>query len=66
MRPLNFILPNTYIGTMALGLTQPLTEIFLGIKVWPPPRKADNLSTICEPTAYKMWDIATLWASTAC
>jgi hypothetical protein len=39
---------------MALGSTQPLTEmttgIFLGGKERP-TRKADNLTAICEPTA---------------
>jgi hypothetical protein len=39
---------------MALRSTQPLTEmstwIFLGGKLRPPPRKADNLTAICEPT----------------
>jgi hypothetical protein len=38
---------------MALGSTQPLTEmnngIFLGSK-GRPARKADNLTAICEPT----------------
>jgi hypothetical protein len=38
--------------TMALGLTQPLTEmstgIFLGGKKRP-ARRADNLTAICEP-----------------
>jgi hypothetical protein len=38
---------------MALGSTQPLTElrpgIFLGTK-GRPARKADNLTAICEPT----------------
>jgi hypothetical protein len=34
-----------------------------------PAHKADNLTAICEPTAYKMWEprrLTTLWASTAC
>jgi hypothetical protein len=38
---------------MALGSTQPLTEmstgIFLGVKGGLPARKADNLTAICEP-----------------
>jgi hypothetical protein len=34
---------------MTLVSTQPLTEIFLGVKVRP-VRKADNLTAICEPT----------------
>jgi hypothetical protein len=32
-------------------------------------RKADNLTVICEPTVYKMWEprcLTTLWVSTAC
>jgi hypothetical protein len=45
--------------TMAQGLTQPLTEMsiryFPGVK-GRPARKADNLTAICEPTAYKMWE----------
>jgi hypothetical protein len=34
-----------------------------------PARKADNLTAICEPIVYKMWDLqrlTTLWACTAC
>jgi hypothetical protein len=34
-----------------------------------PTRKADNLTAICEPIVYKMWEprrLTTLWASTAC
>jgi hypothetical protein len=57
---------------MALGSTQPLTEVntrnFSGGK-WRPARKADNLTAICEPTVYKMWEsrrLTTLWASTVC
>jgi hypothetical protein len=33
---------------MAWGLTEPLTEMFLGSRALPAP-KADNLTTICEP-----------------
>jgi hypothetical protein len=43
-------------------------RIFLGGK-GRPARKADNLTAICEPIFYKMWDplrLTTLWASTAC
>jgi hypothetical protein len=45
---------------MALGSTQPLTKkyvpgIFLGGK-GRPPRKADNLTAICEPIVQKMWE----------
>jgi hypothetical protein len=56
---------------MALGLTQPLTEMSTrnipggeGRTV----RKADNLTAICEPIVYKMWEpqhLTTLWVSTA-
>jgi hypothetical protein len=34
-----------------------------------PARKADNLTTICEPIVQKMWEprrLTTLWAFTAC
>jgi hypothetical protein len=62
--------PSSY--TMALRSTQPLTEIstknLLGGKGWP-ARKADNLTAICEPIVYKMWEprrLTTLWASMAC
>jgi hypothetical protein len=56
---------------MALGSTQPLTE--MSTRNIPggegrPSRKADNLTTICEPIVYKMWEpqhLTTLWASTA-
>jgi hypothetical protein len=47
-----FNLPNPSTRTMALGSTQPLTEISTrnlpGGKKWPPHR-ADNLAAICEP-----------------
>jgi hypothetical protein len=50
-----FNLPNPSNRTMALGLTQPLTE--LSTRNFPagrggkgrPARKADNLTAICEP-----------------
>jgi hypothetical protein len=56
---------------MALVSTQPLTE--MTIRNLPggkgrPVRKADNLTTICEPTVQKMWEpqhLKTLWSSTA-
>jgi hypothetical protein len=38
---------------MALGFTQPLTEMSTRNL---PTRNADNLTAICEPIAYKMWD----------
>jgi hypothetical protein len=57
---------------MALGSTQPLTEMSTcnlpGVK-GRPACKADNLTTICETIVKKMWElrfIMTLWASTAC
>jgi hypothetical protein len=57
---------------MALGLTQPLTEIstrnLLGGKGRPAP-KAHNLTAICEPIVWKIWEprpLTTLWTSTAC
>jgi hypothetical protein len=34
-----------------------------------PARKADNLTAICEPIVYKMWEpqhLTTLWSSTVC
>jgi hypothetical protein len=34
-----------------------------------PGRRADNLTAICEPTVYKIWEsryLTSLWASTAC
>jgi hypothetical protein len=57
---------------MALGSTQPLTEM----STWNipggqgrPERGADNLTAICEPIVYKMWEprrFTTLWTSMAC
>jgi hypothetical protein len=57
---------------MALGSTQPLTE--MSTRNLPegkerPARKADNLTAIYEPIVWKMWEprrLATLWVSTAC
>jgi hypothetical protein len=56
---------------MALGSTQPLTE--MSTRNIPggggrPARKADNFAAICEPIVYKMWEpqhLTTLWVSTA-
>jgi hypothetical protein len=45
--------PNPFSCIMALGSTQPLTEISasnLPGRKWRPARKADNLSAIYEPT----------------
>jgi hypothetical protein len=57
---------------MALGLTQPLTE--MSTRNLPGGKgrlvhKAYSLTAICEPIIYKMWEprhLCTLWASTAC
>jgi hypothetical protein len=57
---------------MALGSTQPLTEMrtrYLPEGKERSARKADNLTAIPEPVVYKMWEprrLTTLWASTAC
>jgi hypothetical protein len=64
------LLPSSRI--MALGSTQPLTE--MSTRNIPggkerPALKADNLTAICEPIVWQMWDtrrLTTLWASTAC
>jgi hypothetical protein len=56
---------------MALGSTQPLTEMStmnLPGGKGRPARKADNLTAICEPIVYILWDpqrLTTLWASMA-
>jgi hypothetical protein len=63
--------PNPSSRNMAFGSTYPLTEMstrnFPGDKDRP-VRKAENLTAICEPIVYKMWEprcLTTLWASTA-
>jgi hypothetical protein len=67
-----FNLPNPSSRTMALGSTQPLTEISarnLPGSKGRPARKADNLTAICELILCKMWEpprLTTLWTSTAC
>jgi hypothetical protein len=56
---------------MALRSTQPLTE--MSTRNIPggkgrQARKADNLTAICEPIVYKMWEpqhLTALWVSTA-
>jgi hypothetical protein len=60
-----FSWPNTSSRTMALGSTQPLTEMstrnLLGGKA--------DLTATCELTVWKVWDprrLTTVWASTAC
>jgi hypothetical protein len=57
---------------MALGSTQPVAELSTrnlsggkGLLA----RKADDLTAICEPIAYKIWEprrLTTVWASTVC
>jgi hypothetical protein len=57
---------------MALESTHSLTEMStrnLPGCTGQPARKADNLTAICEPIFWKMWEprrLPTLWASTAC
>jgi hypothetical protein len=57
---------------MALGATQSPSEMSIrrlpGGKRWLAPN-ADNLTAICEPIVYKMWEprrLTTLWASAVC
>jgi hypothetical protein len=64
--------PNTSSRIMALRSTLHLRE--MSTMILPgskgrPARKTDNLTAICEPIVYKMWQprrLTTLWASTAC
>jgi hypothetical protein len=55
----------------ALGSTQPLREMRTGNLPGGKgrsSRKAGNLTAICDPIVYKMWEplrLAALWASTA-
>jgi hypothetical protein len=54
-----FNLPNPSIRNMVLRSTQPLTE--MRTRKIPggkgrPAHKADNLTAICEPTVWKMWE----------
>jgi hypothetical protein len=57
---------------MALGSTQPLTE--MSIRNLPGGKgqtahKANNLTAICEPIVWKMWEprrLTALWASAVC
>jgi hypothetical protein len=44
---------------MPLGFTQPLTEMSTRYLLWGkarPERKDDNLTALCEPIVYDMWD----------
>jgi hypothetical protein len=56
---------------MALGSTQPLTEMstrYLPGGKGLPARNAENLTAICEPIVHKMWEprrLTTLWTYTA-
>jgi hypothetical protein len=66
-----FTWPNPSSRTMALESTQPLTEMstrnFPGDK-WRPVPKADNLTALCEPIVWEMWEsrrLTVLWASPA-
>jgi hypothetical protein len=66
-----FNLPNPSSRTMSLGSTQPLTEMStrnIPRGAGRPARKADDLTAVCEPIVYKMWEpqhLTTLWVSTA-
>jgi hypothetical protein len=58
--------------TMVMGSTQPIRQMstrnFPGGKERL-TRKDDNLTAICEPIVYKMWEtrrLTTLWAFTDC
>jgi hypothetical protein len=73
MRSLDFFSwPNPSRRAMALGSTQPLTE--MSSRNLPggkrrPALNADNLTAICEPIVWKMWEprrLTSLWAFTAC
>jgi hypothetical protein len=73
MRSLDFFdLPNSSSRIMALGSTQLLTEIStrnLHGGKGRPGRTADNLTVICEPIFWKLWEprrLTTLCTSTAC
>jgi hypothetical protein len=63
--------PNSSIHAMALGLTQPLTEMCTGNLPegkGRPAGKADNFNAIYEPIVYKVWlprRLTTLSASMA-
>jgi hypothetical protein len=66
-----FNCPNPSSRILALGSAQPLTEMSTrnlpGGKEWP-VSKTDNLTAVCEPIVWKVWELrhlTTLWASTA-
>jgi hypothetical protein len=64
--------PNPSSRTVTLGSTQPLTEVSTRNLPADKGRKAcksDNLTTICEPIVWKIWEprrLTTLCASMAC
>jgi hypothetical protein len=66
-----FSWPNPSSRTMALGSTQPLTEMStrnISEGTGRPARKAD-ITTICDLIVYKMWEprrLTTIWASAVC
>jgi hypothetical protein len=68
----SFSLGNPSSRTMALGSTQPLTEMStsnLPGGKGRPARKADKLTAICELIVWKMWEprrLTALLASAAC
>jgi hypothetical protein len=73
LRSLDFSIdPNPSSRTMALGSSQPLTE--MNTRNLPGGKgqsahKADNLTAICEPIVLKMWKprrLTTLWTFTVC
>jgi hypothetical protein len=72
MRWILFNWPNLSSRSVALGSTQPVTEMStrnLSAGKGRPARKHDNLTAICEPIVKKMWEprpLTILWAFTAC
>jgi hypothetical protein len=55
--------------TMTLGSTHPLTEMsisYLPGSKGQPAHKADNLTSICEPIVYKMWETRRLKSLRGC
>jgi hypothetical protein len=66
MKLLEFSVDNPSSRTIALGSTQPLTQMSTRGK-GRPACKADDLTTIYEPIVYKLWEpgrLTTVWAST--
>jgi hypothetical protein len=57
LQSISFSLPNPSIRTMALGLTQPVSEVstrkyFWGVEIDRLTCRTDNLTAICEPIIY--------------